>query len=199
MLRSIIFREVGGRRFITGLIIVILLAALAGCAAAPDPSTIYTQVTEAELDAGDPIPAPDGEPVVTVTGEIGTTNVDDSIQMDMDTLESVGLVDYTLTDPFEGGEVTFRGVLMSDLLDLWQVPDNATTLHMVALNDYSVDVPISDIRQYPVIFAVMQDGEYMPISTRGPAMLVYPYGEFEFDRELYDNYWIWQIKSIEVR
>jgi hypothetical protein len=39
----------------------------------------------------------------------------------------------------------------------------------------------------------------MPISTRGPAMLVFPYNDFDFDRAVYDNYWIWQIKSIEVQ
>jgi hypothetical protein len=88
---------------------------------------------------------------------------------------------------------------MSDLLDIWQVGEDATILHMVALNDYAVDVPLADLREYPVIFALQADGAYMPIATRGPAMLVYPYDDFEFDTAIYNDYWIWQIKAIDVR
>jgi hypothetical protein len=184
-------------RFIAGLVVLGALA-MVGCAPAAAP-TVYTQVTDGTLKAGDDIPAPSGDPLLTVTGNIGKTNVDDSIQMDLKTIESVGLVDYSMTDPFTDKDVTFEGVLMSDLLALWGVPDDAKTLHMVALNDYAVDVPIEDLRKYPVIFALKQDGAYMPIADRGPAMLVYPYKDFQFDQELYNNYWIWQIKSIEVQ
>jgi hypothetical protein len=88
---------------------------------------------------------------------------------------------------------------MSDLLNLWQVPQDATSLHVVALNDYVVDVPMPDLRKYPVIFALQQDGKYMPVETRGPAMLVYPYDDFQFDHNVYNNYWAWQIKTIDVR
>jgi hypothetical protein len=70
---------------------------------------------------------------------------------------------------------------------------------MVALNDYAVDVPLADLREYPVIFALQADGEYLPVSTRGPAMLVYPYNDFEFEQAVYNDYWIWQIKSIDVQ
>ena len=77
--------------------------------------------------------------------------------------------------------------------------DDATTLNIVALNDYAIDVPISDLRAYPVIFAMQANGDYMPVSTRGPAMLVYPYAEFpQLDPAIYNDFWIWQIKSIEV-
>jgi hypothetical protein len=186
-------------QFMRVLVLVGVLALAAGCSSAADPFTVVTPVGESQLSAGDAIPVPQDEVIVTVMGKIGNPNVDDSIQMDMETIESVGLVEYLVTDPFDTGDLTFQGPLMRDLLDLWGVPDDATILHMVALNDYAVDVPISDLREFPVIFAVKQDGEYMPISTRGPAMLVYPYNDFDFDHAVYDNYWIWQIKSIEVQ
>jgi hypothetical protein len=180
-----------------------LLAVLFAACTPQEPTTtepVYTVISEGTLNAGDAIPVPTGEVILTVTGNIGTTNVDDTIQMDIATIESVGQVDYTVDDPFENNRsVTFRGVLMSDLLNLWQVGEDATTLHVVALNDYAVDVPIADLRTYPVIFALQADGEYMPIATRGPAMLVYPYNDFEFEVAIYNDYWAWQIKSIEVR
>lgn len=181
------------------LSITLAVAVVAACSPAPAASTVYKRVTDAKIKAGDAIPAPKGDVVLTVDGKIGTKNAGDTIQMDMPTIESAGLVDYKVTDPFEKVPTVFRGVLMSDLLDLWKVDSSATTLTMVALNDYKVDVPISDLRKYPVIFAVQQDGNYMPVATRGPAMLVYPYDNFQFDRQKYDDFWIWQIKSITVK
>lgn len=179
---------------------LVLIAVLAACSpAATEPTPAYTVVTEATLNAGDAIPAPTGDVILTVTGKVAASNVDDTIQMDIATIEALKVVDYTLTDPFESIETTFRGVLMSDLLDLWQVADDATILHIVALNDYAIDVPLSDMRSYPVIFATQANGVYMPVSTRGPAMLVYPYGEYELDPAVYNDFWIWQIKSIEVQ
>jgi hypothetical protein len=181
----------------SSLVSVLLLLVLAACSSNTAP--IYQKVTDGKLKAGDAIPAPTGDSILQISGKIGTKNAGDSIKMDMPTIESVGLVDYKVNDPFEKKPTTFRGVLMSALLDLWKVDKDATTLEMVALNDYKVDVPISDLRKYPVIFAVQQDGQYMPVSTRGPAMLVYPYDNFQFDRQKYDDYWIWQIKSINVK
>ena len=151
------------------------------------------------MNAGDAIPVPTEDVVLTVTGKIGAANSGESIEMDMPTIESVGLVDFSVHDPFDDKDVTFEGVLMSDLLALWKVADDATNLEMIALNDYVVNVPISDIRSYPVLFAIKTDGEYMPVSTRGPAMLVYPYGHFDFDEQIYNDRWIWQIKSINVQ
>jgi hypothetical protein len=188
------------QKFIPTVIILVFAAMLAACSpTAANPTPAYRVVSEGSLAAGDSVPVPSGDVILTVTGKIGTSNVDDSIQMDIATIESLSQVDYTLIDPFETVETTFRGVLMSELLDLWQVADDATSLNIVALNDYAIDVPISDLRTYPVIFAMQANGDYMPVSTRGPAMLVYPYGEYELDTAVYNDFWIWQIKSIDVR
>lgn len=187
-------------KVIFAMILVAFALLLGACSPTEaDPTPAYRIVSERSLTAGEDIPAPSSEVVLTVTGKIGTSNVDETIQMDIATIEALGQVDYTVNDPFETVETTFRGVLMSDLLDLWQVAEDATTLHIVALNDYAIDVPIEDLRRYPVILALQANGDYMPVSTRGPAMLVYPYGEYEFDTAVYNDYWIWQIKSVDVR
>lgn len=179
--------------------LTILVFVLGACASAPAaPQAKYTHVAEASLKPGSEIPTPTGDIILTVTGNVGAKNDGDAVVMDLATIESVGLVDYKVHDPFEDKDVTFRGVLMSDLIALWKVADTAKTYHMIALNDYVVDIPASDFKSYPVIFALQQDGEYMPVSTRGPAMLVYPYGEFELDHAIYNDRWIWQIKSIDV-
>jgi hypothetical protein len=186
------------KNLIRGAFFCLLVTALAACAS-ENTRTIYTKVSDATLKAGDTIPTPTGDVILTVTGKIGAANNGDAIEMDLPMIEAAGLVDYKVKDPFENTDATFRGPLMSSLLDLWKVPQDATTLHMVALNDYSVDVPIAEVRKYPVVFALKQDGEYMPVASRGPAMLVFPYNDFEFNQALYNDYWIWQIKSIDVQ
>jgi hypothetical protein len=179
--------------------LIVLTVMVAACGSAQPTQPIYQRVTDAKLKASDAIPKPTGDTILTVSGKIGAANDGDKIVMDLATLESAGLVDYKVTDPFDNVDVTFRGVLMTDLLTLWKADPNATTLVMTALNDYSVDIPMSDFKQYPVIFALQQDGKYMPVATRGPAMLVYPYNHFQFDKEKYNDRWIWQLKSIEVK
>jgi hypothetical protein len=165
----------------------------------PDFDSVYTRVTPAKLKAGDAIPEPRGDVILTVAGAIGTTNHNNTLLMDLATIESVGLVEYGVVDPFENRKKLFRGVLMRDLLNTWRVDAAATTLDMVALNDYHVDVPIAMMREKPLLFALQADGEYMRPDYRGPAMLVFPYGFYEFKRPLTDAYWVWQIKAITVK
>ena len=182
------------------ILVALLLTLLAACPSSPpDFDSVYTRITPAKLKAGDPIPAPRGDVILTVAGAIGTMNHGNTLRMDLATIESIGLVEYKVLDPFENRETLFRGVLMRDLLNTWQVDAAATILDMVALNDYHVDVPIALLREKPVLFALQADGKYMRPDYRGPAMLVFPYGYYKFRRPLDDVYWIWQIKAITVK
>lgn len=177
----------------------ILLTLPIACAAPAGSAPVYTIAREETLVPGDAIPLPEGDAVFTITGLVGAANDGNKILMDIATLEAAGLVDYTVMDPFLETEITYRGPLFSTLLDLWQASSDATNLHIVALNDYTIDIPVELVREYPVVFAIQADGEYMPVADRGPAMIVLPYDDFEFDRPASDAMWIWQVKSIEVQ
>ena len=175
----------------------LLLSTTASCSSEPKFDSVYKQLEEPTLASGSKIPGPQQEAILTVSGKIGTKNQGDTIVMDIPTIESVGLVEYTVEDPFEDVPHTFSGVLMKDLLELWEVSPEASNLNVVALNDYQIDVPIDLVRDYPVVFALKQDGEYMTPDYRGPAMLVFPYDHYKFEPGT-DSYWAWQIKSITV-
>lgn len=188
------------------LLIIVLALALFVSACGGQPANVNVdefiiRQTEATLSAGEAIPVPTGDVILTVTGKIGAPNVDDTIQMDLETIESLGVVSHKVNVPefIDSREIEYKGVLLSDLVALWQVPDDATIMEMVAINDYKVEVPLTDPKDYPVIFALQEDGVYMTIETRGPAMLVYPYDHYDFARDVYDNRWIWQIKSINIK
>jgi hypothetical protein len=143
----------------------------------------FEVVREASIQLGDPIPPPDGVVVLTIRGAVSNTNVDDHVELDMETLEALGTVTYeVLDDQAEGGEVRFEGVLVT-----------------AALNDYSVDIPVDDATESPVLVATRAHGDRMPVEQFGPLRVVYPYGSHDLDRVEHDPRWIWQLASIEVR
>ncbi len=180
-------------------VVITTIVALAGCSTQPAFDQVYQRISPATLQGNSPIPLPQSKPLLTVTGAVGKTNQADKVVMDLSTIESIGVVEYTVTDPFEKAKRTFRGVLMKDLLAVLQVKPDATTLEVTALNDYKVSVPIQLVQDYPVLFALQQDGKYMKEDYRGPAMLVFPYDDYKFDPNQTDSYWVWQIKSLAVQ
>jgi len=51
---------------------------------------------------------------------------------------------------------------------------DATILKVTALNDYTIEVPIADAKEWPTILALKADGENMSVRDKGPLWLVYP-------------------------
>lgn len=157
-------------------------------------SSAYTTLSEATLEAGDPVPAPTEEVVLRVTG----TDRARPVEFDMPTLEQLGLVEYSVDDrQAEGRRATFQGVLLSSLLDVVGA-EGATVLRTVALNDYGVDIPVSDVEDYPVLLATRVDGERMSVERYGPTRVIYPTDAYDLDPTVYDPRWIWQLASIVV-
>lgn len=188
---------------------------LTGCATAPSFDAVYTRISPMMVQAGDPLPQASAEPILTVTGKIQAVQTEAdcegnapcsttqplprSILMDETSLQSVGMVEYDVEDPFEGGTNTFKGVLFRDLLLLWQVEPDATQLTITALNDYEVQVPIALLKSYPVMLALQQNSQPMTRDYRGPAMLVAPHTQYPAVKELANQqYWVWQIATIHV-
>lgn len=176
---------------------------LAGCSppspAAVDPTPFYTIVATQPADLADRLSKPENPIILSVTGKIDRFNAQDSLLLNREQVMLAGVVEYDVTDPFLQRPVRFRGVLMRDLLALAGVHQDAESLYITALNDYSVDVPISEVTDRPVLFALDQDGVPMTPDFRGPAMLVFPYDHFPYEHLVYEALWIWQIASIEVR
>src|SRR5437016_2594198 len=78
------------------------------CAAAPQFDKVYKTIAPASLQAGQVIPAPKAPVLLTVTGKIGAKNQSDHIVMDLPPLEAVGVVEYTVSDPFENRKIVYR-------------------------------------------------------------------------------------------
>ncbi|MGK7888348.1 MAG: molybdopterin-dependent oxidoreductase [Leptolyngbyaceae cyanobacterium] len=180
-------------------IALLLSTEISGCQPSPRFDEVYDRVTVATLTPQQSLPQPEEDVILTVTGAIGRTNNGKRIVMDRSMIESVGLVEYDVLDPFENQDYLFQGVLMRDLLELWHVSSDATSLKITALDDYQVEVAIALFDQYPVLLALRQNGQYLERNYRGPAMLVFPLNDYHFDFNVRNGYWIWQIKSIVVQ
>lgn len=143
------------------------------------------------------LPAPKGEVILTVTGKIENTNAQGAAAFDIDMIEGLGMDVSVNKTPWFKERVTFEGPLGKAFLDT--VGAKGTKLRFVALNDYAVEVPIEDLRKWPVILATRLEGNRMTVREKGPLFLVYPFDRSpELNSELYYGRSIWQIKSVEV-
>jgi hypothetical protein len=187
------------------LVVVALVAALAVAAcggkeeastqsAAPDPSTPRV-VDDGTLAAGEKISAPKGEVVLTVTGDIGTANKDNKLELDLASLEKMRRVRVEAAEPFLKRRVTFEGVLLSDLLAVAGAPDSASKVSLTALDDYKVDFKVSDIRSSQMLLATKADGKHMPVDRSGPIRIVFP-DSSTLGRN--PDLWIWSVESMKV-
>ncbi|MDN6180079.1 MAG: molybdopterin-dependent oxidoreductase [Halomonas subglaciescola] len=95
------------------------------------------------------------------------------------------------------GQHTFSGFLMRDLLE--QVESQGNFVTAVALNDYAVDIPVSDFYHFDVIVAYSMDGKLLNRSGKGPLWIVYPRDDHEELQDIrYDYRWVWQLYQLDV-
>ena len=146
----------------------------------------------------DPLAAPAGDVILTVSGKISNTNgADATAKFDLAMLESLALREGTMETPWTKGRVTFKGPLGRALLDA--VGAQGHSLKVVALDDYAVDVPVEDLAQHDVIFATEMNGKPMSVREKGPVFIIYPFDkEPGLYNEKYFSRSVWQIKSIVV-
>lgn len=142
--------------------------------------------------------APKGPVVLTVHGAITITNGPNGAEFDMDMLNALAQRTTTVETPWTEGKISFAGPLGSALLEA--VGATGTSLKVTALNDYSADVPVADLQQWPVIFATTMDGQPMSVREKGPLFVIYPFDvDSSLYTEMYFNRSVWQIAEIEVR
>ena len=191
--------KIGFRPALALLSVFGLMLVLVGCGQKADLA--YAEVAPAGINIGDQIPLPTGDVVLNIFGNVSRTNQAQKLSFDIATLEKLGLVEYTIADPWQNHEeVTYTGVLMSDLLEYAGVSDTATNVHMVALDEYAVDVSMADINKWPVLLATRTNNEYMDIESSGPTRIVFPFhAHSEIDEDTYKVLMIWNLRDIEVQ
>jgi hypothetical protein len=177
---------------------------LAACGAKSTPAvetttaaTTATIVSVATLKPGQDVPVPAGKAVFTVTGKISATNQGGTLVLDQQTVEKLGVVQARLYEPWTKQNLEFRGVWLQDLVNLAEVSAGATRLHIVALDDYAVDLTLADVRTGGIMLATRAgDGSAIPIDQGGPTRIVFLDGVAAGANA---DQWVWSIKQIDVQ
>ncbi len=141
---------------------------------------------------------PSGKVILTVSGGITNTNAGDKAEFDREMLEALGASELALTTPWTDGRQVFNGVLGSKILEA--VGAQGEQIVAKAINDYQVKIPTSDLRNYPVLFALKQNGSYMRVRDKGPIWIIYPRESYpELDTDQITDRWVWQLSEIVIQ
>ncbi len=103
---------------------------------------------------------------------------------------------------FVDGMVAFEGPLARDVLEAVD-PNFAETVEIVkliAVNEYAVEIPVTDFLEYDVLFALSADGQKFSLRDKGPIWVIYPMSDNPVlvDR-IYNDRLIWQLTTVEMR
>lgn len=141
---------------------------------------------------------PTERPILTVSGKIGVKNAGETARFDMKMIEALPQHSFTTSTPWFDKPVKFTGPLLSDLLNA--VKAEGTSLSAVAINDYKINIPMTDVRKYKVIVARLLDDKPMQVRDKGPLFVVFPFDSAsELRNSTYYERSIWQLKALDVQ
>lgn len=138
-----------------------------------------------------------GEPILTVYGQIKHSNDNGVAVFDLGSLAQLGVVAIETTTIWTSGTQTFEGVSMASLLAA--VGAKGSAIRATALNDYAIEIPMSDAMDGSALLAFRMNGASLSPRDKGPIWVVYPYdSKKEFQTEVIYSRSIWQLDRIEV-
>ena len=147
--------------------------------------------------AAEQLAKPTGPVLLTVTGEIGVTNSEGAAVLDEPMLRAIGESEIVTDTIWTAGTVTFTGVRLSALLDHLQA--SGTLIGATAINDYRVDIPVTDATTDGPIIAYAMDGAPMSRRDKGPLWVIYPYAASgDYRTEVIYSRSIWQLDRMTI-
>ncbi len=136
--------------------------------------------------------------VLTVSGAITEMNSDNVAEFDRELLKTLGEVTVETTTIWTEGVQTFVGVPLNALLEA--VGAEGNVLRASAINDYAVEIPVTDAVPDGPLVAYLRNGEPMSVREKGPLWLIYPFDSSpDYQSELIYTRSIWQLDRIEVQ
>ena len=154
-------------------------------------------VTVPASEADQTLASPDGKPILSIEGRITVFNSSGKAVFDRQMLEDMDTASITTSTPWFNNPVTFEGVALKDLMT--RVDASGETVVAIALNDYRATIPLADFYERGAILAIKRDGNYMPISDKGPLFIVYPYdSDPALHSQKYYGRSVWQLSRLIV-
>lgn len=160
--------------------------------------TAFASFAVAAPASAEGLPAPDGNVILTVAGDIGVTNTAEATAaFDLAMLDALPQTSFKTETIWTEGVAEYSGVELSALLEA--VEADGTQLLMTALNDYAIEVPADEAVSGGPILATRVDGRPLSVRDKGPIWVIYPFDDNPaYKTEVTYSRSIWQLKSIEV-
>ena len=138
-----------------------------------------------------------GKVILTLTGKVGDANKAKAAEFDLAMLEKLPQRSFTTMTPWDKKPIKFTGPLLRDVMAAAKA--EGVTLKAMALNDYQTTIPFADIKKFDVVLAHKMNGESIPVKTKGPLFIVYPYDtNKELQSTVYYERSAWQLKSLSI-
>jgi len=140
------------------------------------------------------LPAPTGDVILTVTGDLETPNVGDECQFDADLFDQYAIT-QDLDDPWMGEGLDYRGLTLARIWELCGAADDAEVATLVAKDGMTIEVAAADLQEWPIMVAYQVNGEDLIDDVGGPVKVVYP---AEAADTYDDDTWMWWLAEIQI-
>lgn len=135
--------------------------------------------------------------ILTVSGAVDRTNIEQKAQLDLEMLEAMEKTTIETETIWTEGTQVFEGVSLATLVEALGI--TGQTLRATAINDYTVEVPVSDAVPGGPIVAYRLNGKEMSVRDKGPLWIIYPYDDdAAYRTEVIYSRSIWQLDRIEA-
>jgi hypothetical protein len=125
------------------------------------------------------------------------TNTKDAAVFDLEMLEALPTTTIETSTIWTEGVHSFQGVALKDLVDALGI--DGKKLKATAVNDYAIEIPLTDAITGGPIIAYRIDGKVMSLREKGPLWVIYPYdSNSEYRKEVIFSRSIWQLDRIEA-
>lgn len=141
------------------------------------------------------VPAWAADPALLIGQQEAATS---AAALDLEAIKGLGSVTFETSTPWTDGKVIFEAVPGDRVAQI--LGSNGTVVRATALDDYSVDIPLSDFTSGKAHIAYAMNGEPLPADMFGPFWIVYRYdSDPTLSDEAHQARSIWQLKSLSVR
>lgn len=142
--------------------------------------------------------APKGKVILSLTGNIQFKNAGDRADFDMEMLAALPQHSFSTSNPWYKESKKFTGPLLRDVLAV--AGAQGSLLRAEALNNFKVEIPLADTRQFPVVLARLMDDKPMLIREKGPLFIIYPFDSHtELHSARYYSRSAWQLRTLEIQ
>lgn len=136
--------------------------------------------------------------ILTISGASPSDGSEINASYDLAALQELPKTSFTTETMWTEGPQVFDGVLLKDILDLNGIDKG--TISAKAINDYAIDIPVSDAVVGGPIIAYALNGAPMSVREKGPLWIVYPYDQnSDYQSEVVFSRSIWQLNRITIQ